>query len=89
MLLFGVYGALRLSKITKVTIDDIEDHDTLMLIKIPETKTKISKSFTIGQPYYQLRKKYENKRPKDSAIKRYFLIYQSGNCTKQVIHFSN
>lgn len=84
VLLFGVYGALRLAEITNVTTDDIKDHNGLLLVDIPETKTKVRKSFVIRGPYYELIKKYEKKRPSDPLVKRFFLNYQSGICTKQV-----
>lgn len=89
VLLFGVYGALRLTEITNITTNDIKDHNGLLLINIPITKTKRSKSFVIGEPYYKIVKKYESMRPKDPSLNRFLLNYQSRKCTKQVYELLN
>ncbi|KAG5895811.1 hypothetical protein JTB14_028515 [Gonioctena quinquepunctata] len=43
----GVFGGLRRDEMVKMTVDDIEDRGAVSLIKVPETKTCTSKSFTI------------------------------------------
>ncbi|KAG5880773.1 hypothetical protein JTB14_015282 [Gonioctena quinquepunctata] len=47
VLVMGVFGGLRRKEMVKMTVDDIEDRGAVLLIKVPETKTCTSKSFTI------------------------------------------
>ncbi|KAF2903818.1 hypothetical protein ILUMI_02370 [Ignelater luminosus] len=41
------FGGFRRDDIVKMTIDDVEDKGSVLLIKVPETKTVTSKGFTI------------------------------------------
>lgn len=69
-----------------MTIDDIEDLQKLVLVKIPDTKTNKSRSFTIvGDFYLSIFRKYKALRPTDTDIKRFFLKYQNGRCHKVVM----
>lgn len=78
-------GALRIDELTNITIDDIIDYGNLFLAKIPKTKTKISKSFTIQNSYYGIVKHYFSLRPSKVNHRRAFLNYQRGKCTVQAI----
>lgn len=55
------------------------------MVKIPHTKNKVPRTFTITGNFYDLYKKYSNLRPLDVPNKRFFLNYQNGKCTKQVV----
>lgn len=67
-------------------MQDIE-HITsnLMLIKIPNTKTKIPRSFTVDGEFRNIVAKYEAFRPNYARCDRFFLNFQKGKCTNQVI----
>ncbi|MGH9701228.1 MAG: site-specific integrase [Candidatus Acidiferrales bacterium] len=69
-----------------MTIDDLEDMGSLLLIKIPNTKTKKSRTFTVlGDEYLTKYRKYFNLRPHDFKERRFFLKYQNGKCYKAVM----
>lgn len=56
-----------------------------MSIKIPNTKTKMPRSFTVNGESYVIVKKYQALRPIQVGTNRLFLNYQNGKCTNQVI----
>ncbi|KAG5889556.1 hypothetical protein JTB14_018541 [Gonioctena quinquepunctata] len=80
----GVFGGLRRDEMVKMTVDDIEDRGAVLLIKVPETKTFTSKSFTIVEESeigtLNLVKKYIALRPKGCKQRRFFLTYRNNKC---------
>ena len=44
-------GALRVDELTNIETQHVENHGELLLVKIPKTKTKIQKLFTISGDY--------------------------------------
>ncbi|XP_033224842.1 uncharacterized protein LOC117177887 isoform X2 [Belonocnema kinseyi] len=85
-LIFGVTGALRKSEMCEITTKDIKDYGSHLLITIPKSQTHIQRTFTVdGDFYYSTYKKYEALRPKNLYTNRFFLNYQNGKCTHQVI----
>ncbi|KAJ0169185.1 hypothetical protein K1T71_015312 [Dendrolimus kikuchii] len=84
-LIFGVTGACRIQELTNVTVKNIENHGQMLLVKIPITKNKIPRSFTIHGPFYEIVKKYESLRSPKAKTDRFFLNYQNGKCTCQPI----
>ncbi|KAK5649303.1 hypothetical protein RI129_000332 [Pyrocoelia pectoralis] len=86
VLLIGVTGACRCDEMTKITIDDIEDKGNLILIKIPDSKTKKLRSFTIiGEMFVNIYHKYVSLRPRYMQGRRFFLKYQNGKCYRNVM----
>lgn len=83
--IFGVSGALRCDELVNVQISDIEEHKNMFLIKIPKTKTKISKSFTVNNEFYNIVKKYCSLRPPNIKTERFFIGYRDGKCTTQPV----
>lgn len=59
----------------------------MLLVKIPDTKTKICRSFVISGNFYKICKQYIEIRLQisDPQINQFFLNYQRGKCTKQVV----
>lgn len=59
----------------------------MLLVKIPDTKTKICRSFVISGNFYKICKQYMEIRLQisDPQINQFFLNYQRGKCTKQVV----
>lgn len=79
----GITGACRREELTNVAISDIEDHKTMLLVKIPKTKTGIQRSFTITGEFYNICKKYTELRPKDTDTNRFFFKFP-----KRTLHTS-
>ena len=86
-MIFGVTGACRCEELLQLTVENIEDLDKLIMVHIQNTKTKISRSFTIvGNFYVNIYKKYVALRPKDIiTTNRFFIKYQNGRCHRVVI----
>lgn len=78
-------GALRMDKMIKIEVSDIEQHGNLLLINIPNTKNKQPKSFTISGKFYELVIQYMSLRPSNVPHQRFFLNYQRQKCTIQLI----
>ena len=74
-----------MNELTNVRIQDIEEHGDLMLVKIPDTKISKPRSFIISAEYVKIVKQYQALRPKNVTCDRFFLNYQQGRCTNQVI----
>lgn len=89
VLVMGVFGGLRRDELVKMTIDDIEDKGTCLLVKVPVTKTSTSKGFTIVEEdrigALKLVKKYISLRPKGIKEQRFFLTYRNNRCTVQPV----
>lgn len=84
-LVVGVAGACRKQELSQLMIDNIEDMGSAVLIKIPDTKTKRPRAFTITGEFYNLFKKYALLRPSDVKEHRFFLNYQNQKCTRQPV----
>lgn len=83
-LIFGIAGACRKQELVQLTTKDIEDLNTAAIIKIDSTKNYISRKFTITGLFYNIYKKYAKLRPQ-TVQTRFFLNYQNGKCTQQVV----
>lgn len=84
-LIFGVCGACRSDELTRVTMNDIKDHNGLFLVTVPSTSVNTTRSFTIDGDFYRTVQKYMDLRPSNVITNRFFLNYQNGKCTVQVI----
>lgn len=62
-LIFGICGACRTDEYVRFTLDDIETHGNLFLVKVLQTKTKVSRSFTINGGFAAVVRKYMALRP--------------------------
>lgn len=86
LLIMGYTGACRREEITNILIDDIEDKKTMLLIKIPNTKTNNPRSFIInGEKELNLYRKYIALRPTNVPHRRLFINYNKGKCNKQPV----
>lgn len=73
-----------------MTIDDVEDMESILVVKIPDSKTKTSRIFTINNidsiDYLSFYRNYIALRPKDEGTpRRLFLKYNKGKCSCQVV----
>lgn len=85
-LIFGVTGACRGIELLKITVNDLQKHsDSLILVNLTDTKTKIDRSFVIRDEYVKIVEKYQSLRPCNMTNNRFFINYQNGKCTRQVI----
>ncbi|XP_031355976.1 uncharacterized protein LOC116180226 isoform X2 [Photinus pyralis] len=86
VLVIGVSGACRCDEMVNMTIDNIEDLGSVIHIKIPDSKTKKPRSFTIiGEKYINLYRKYTSLRPPAMESRRFFLKFQNGKCYRMVM----
>lgn len=85
VLIFSVSGACRTDELVNLCIDDVEVHGPMYLVKIPKSETCPARSFAICDQYFDIVKKYHQLRPPNVPSNRFFLNYQKGKCTMQVI----
>lgn len=55
------------------------------LIKVPNTKTNVSKSFVLTDAMFEIFKKYCSLRPKNTKCKNLLIRYYKGECTIQAV----
>lgn len=73
-------------------MDDVETDTHLQAINLPNTKTNKERKFVISGEFLKIVKAYQDLRPSVVSTQRFFLNYQNGKCTRQVIgknKFSN
>ncbi|XP_074029109.1 uncharacterized protein isoform X1 [Leptinotarsa decemlineata] len=87
VLIMGYFGGCRSQELLNMKISDIEDRDSVMVVNVPESKTGVSKKFTVvdekefsALPLLRL---YMSLRPK--SIERFFLSFRQNKCTSQPI----
>lgn len=85
IMIFGVYGATRADELTKVHVSDIREEGNIIIVKIPETKTNVVRTFTVEDQYAECIKKYMNLRPQKIDHNRFFINFQKGKCTVQPV----
>lgn len=78
-------GACRRDELYKIKITHCNDLGSAVLINIPDTKTKISRKFSITGHFYNIFKKYADLRPQNVSTSSFFLNYQTGKCTVQKV----
>lgn len=79
--IFGIYGACRREELCNLLIEDIELINKTLIVQIPNTKTKISRSFCIIGKYIDYFSKYAALRPSVINHRRFFLKYSNYKCT--------
>lgn len=86
----GVSGACRCCELTNLKISDVQDRGAYLLVSIPDTKTGISRKFTIIEAGFSINtletcRKYMSLRPKKLSNDRFFLRYANEKCTSQPV----
>ncbi|XP_036141434.1 uncharacterized protein LOC105833640 isoform X3 [Monomorium pharaonis] len=84
-MILGICGACRRRELTRITINDIEDKQKFVVVRIPATEHDKPRSFLITEEFYSVFKKYFALRPKNVQTSRFFLTYRNGQCTSQPI----
>lgn len=75
-------GACRRQELYEMKFEHVTDAGSHLLVHVPHTKNKKSRSFTVTGKYYEICKKYMNKRP-CTGNKCFFLNYRNQKCTVQ------
>ncbi|KAJ8983563.1 hypothetical protein NQ317_006608 [Molorchus minor] len=86
-LILGIAGACRTDELVNLTVDNIEDVGPSLIVKIPNTKTKIPRIFVVTDVgnMLELFRKYLSLRPPHVKHKRLFLYYKAGKCSSQPV----
>lgn len=82
---FGVYGCCRIDELTNVMMNDVNDDGSAIVVRIPDSKTKITKVYSITGTMAKIVRKYKKLRPPRIASERFFIQYRGGKCLMQVI----
>ena len=90
VLVFGLNGACRADELRTLTVDDIKDTGSILIVTLNDTKTKRKRIFTVtseDSPIngVQLYRKYLNLRPPNVPHRRLFVCYRNGKCTVQAV----
>ncbi|KAJ8983594.1 hypothetical protein NQ317_004231 [Molorchus minor] len=80
-LILGIAGACRTDELVNLTVDDIEDVGSSLIVKIPNTKTKIPRIFVVTDVgnMLELFRKYLSLRPPHVKHKRLFCTTKQEN----------
>ncbi|XP_033216854.1 uncharacterized protein LOC117172760 isoform X4 [Belonocnema kinseyi] len=84
-LIFGICGACRSNELVSIKLDDVVKQGDLIVVHLPNAESKKPRTFVINQDFTETVRKYEALRPAIVGTKRFFLNYQKGRCTAQVI----
>lgn len=88
-LIFGTYGACRREELTNMSVNDIEDRGSVLVVTIPKTKTNKKRVFTIIDDdvvsALLVYRKYAALRPASVHHSRFFLQYRNKLCTVQPV----
>lgn len=66
-------------------VEDIQICKNYLEITLPETKTDITRKFTVEDPFCGTVLKYMNLRPPNTDSTSFFINFQKGKCTRQRI----
>lgn len=70
-------------------MNDVEDHNFFLFIRLPETEKRIERGFTVDENfYYKICKKYMYLRPKSYQSEKFFLNFKKGKYGRQPIESS-
>jgi glutamine synthetase type III len=85
--IFGIFGACRTDELLKLLTSHVKfcDEMRLIIVDIIDTKTGVNRSFTISNEYFGIVSKYFRLRPAKVMTTRFFVQFEKGRCTAQVI----
>lgn len=85
-IIFGICGALKKGELCEIRTTNIKDFGTHLVIKVINSETRNERTFFVhGELFYNLYKAYAALRPRNIATTRFFVNYNYGKCTQQVI----
>jgi hypothetical protein len=72
ILIIGISGVMRRDELTKKSIDDIQDENSVLIVSVPDTKTGINRTLTVtNSDFVRLHRKHAD-RHVVSVIINYF-----------------
>ncbi|KAF2895724.1 hypothetical protein ILUMI_10448, partial [Ignelater luminosus] len=85
VLILGVAGACSRDELCRISVDDIEDTGTIIIVNIPKGETNKERNFVIQSENEDLNmanvfRKYAALRPGAIEHQRFFLCYKQGQC---------
>ncbi|KAJ8917585.1 hypothetical protein NQ315_000068 [Exocentrus adspersus] len=89
VLLFALCGGCRCDELCKITINDIQDRNDILLVTIPGSKTKKKRWFIIsdeninGVSTLAIYRKYVVSRNPETPHSRFFVAFHQGKCTQR------
>lgn len=83
ILIVGITGACRATEIKNIKINDVKEYGQIFHVNLPGYGGKPGRSFIINEELYPFVKQYIDLRPEN--ISDFFLKYQNGRISKQVI----
>lgn len=85
VLIMGVFGACRREELCQMTLDNIQDLGTSLMVTIPNTKTNVPRTFTVVGKYMEFYHRYLALRPAKIPHKRLFIKYNKQKCFTQPV----
>ncbi|KAJ8910576.1 hypothetical protein NQ315_011245 [Exocentrus adspersus] len=91
VLLFALCGGCRCDELCKMTINDIQDRNDMLLVTIPDSKTKKKRRFIIsheninGLSTLVIYRKYVVSRNPETPHSSFFVAFHQGKCTQQLM----
>jgi integrase len=86
-----IAGALRSDELVKLTIDDIQDLGSTILVSVMNTKNYVNRTFTIVSKencsidFVSICKKYMALRKETTEHRRFFVGYRNNKCSTQPV----
>lgn len=80
--MIGIAGGCRREELYSMTLNDIQDTETQLVITISQTKTNVKRVFTVIN-FLEIYRKYLALRPKNFEENFLFLGYRNGKCIQQ------
>jgi hypothetical protein len=75
----GISRAIGRDELTKMSIDDIQDENFVLIVIVPDIKTGIKRTFTVTNPdFVRLYRKYAALCSKHVLNRRVFYRYKNG-----------
>ncbi|KAJ8964161.1 hypothetical protein NQ317_013685, partial [Molorchus minor] len=86
-LILGIAGACRTDELVNLTVDDIEDVGSSLIVKFQTLRQRFHESFVVTDVgnMLELFRKYLSLRPPHVKHKRLFLYYKAGKCSSQPV----
>lgn len=86
ILILGISGGCRCDELFRMKVNDVEEMNSMLLVKVTDNKTKKCRTFAVlGDVYIQKYKKYISLRPTGLKDDRLFFKYCNGRSYRMVM----
>lgn len=79
----GIVGDCTVEELQSLTIHDVQDLGSAMLVSIHKDTVTVNRKFMITDRFYEICKKYAKIRSPVAESSHFFLVYTDGSCTPQ------